>query len=275
MQPLSANGIEGTPQFPEAALERHGDIHTAESSCASAGASSEAPDTSVRPADATPREHDESLTELVFDLVCEWYGAGVPAMKSIRSISSDTFAKLWTTLWFAKGELQRTVDAHLQRYGPLLAAPHDAWKSPPARFSAEHVLLWRLGWMLAWDQVSRNIFRGTARAYATDSAAREIAEVLHSEAAAVPLPVRVSIALVYIHSEDLSDLAYLHDVMLPAMEPEMRGAHPDVWRSLVGIATNHRDRMRAFGRIPERNAFLGRESTSEELAWMAAIRGFV
>jgi uncharacterized protein (DUF924 family) len=30
--------------------------------------------------------------------------------------------------------------------------------------------------------------------------------------------------------------------------------------------------MRLFGRVPERNRFLGRESTEQELAYMAAVK---
>ena len=46
-----------------------------------------------------------------------------------------------------------------------------------------------------------------------------------------------------------------------------------VFQSLRRIANNHRDRMRLFGRIPERNKFLGRHSSAQELAtsqrWIA------
>ena len=41
--------------------------------------------------------------------------------------------------------------------------------------------------------------------------------------------------------------------------------------SLKQIARNHRDRVEAFGRIPERNKVLGRVSTEKELVFMRAV----
>ena len=39
-------------------------------------------------------------------------------------------------------------------------------------------------------------------------------------------------------------------------------------------AVAHRDVIARFGRFPHRNAVLGRESTAEELAWIAQHGGF-
>ena len=41
-----------------------------------------------------------------------------------------------------------------------------------------------------------------------------------------------------------------------------------VARSMAKIAANHWERMSNFGRFPERNKWLGRESTAAELAYM-------
>jgi uncharacterized protein (DUF924 family) len=46
---------------------------------------------------------------------------------------------------------------------------------------------------------------------------------------------------------------------------------------LVGslrIARHHRDIVARFGRFPHRNAILGRDSTPEEIAWLASPEGF-
>ena len=61
------------------------------------------------------------------------------------------------------------------------------------------------------------------------------------------------------------------EALLASMAPDM-ACHGAVWASLTGIAGNHRDRMRLFGRIPERNVFLGRESSEEERAYLAAVK---
>jgi len=39
-------------------------------------------------------------------------------------------------------------------------------------------------------------------------------------------------------------------------------------------ARHHRDIVRRFGRFPHRNAILGRESTSAEVAWLASEEGY-
>jgi uncharacterized protein (DUF924 family) len=226
----------------------------------------------------------ELIEELVWDLVREWYGVPAPTLSKIQSLSSDGFAHLWTTLWFAKGPLQRDVDANLLKYGPLLepsnfihydrscAGESDGAVSIP-ELPPKAALLWQVGWMVAFDQVSRNIFRGTGRAYATDSAAFSIAKSFVTSCWKVlPIPVQVSVTLVYIHSENLVDFSTVREELLPKLQPEMSVRHPGVWVSLNGIAANHRDRMLAFGRVPERNSLLNRESSLEELAWIAAIR---
>ena len=46
-----------------------------------------------------------------------------------------------------------------------------------------------------------------------------------------------------------------------------------VFQSLRRISNNHRDRMTCFGRVPERNAWLGRDSSAQELAYIKAMDG--
>ena len=56
----------------------------------------------------------------------------------------------------------------------------------------------------------------------------------------------------------------------PSPFPRAPQVSPFVWQSLSAIAGNHRDRMRLFGRVCERNRILGRASTEAEIAYMAA-----
>lgn len=222
-----------------------------------------------------PTHTFEQIEELVWDLVREWYDVGAPTLAKIQSLPSSTFARLWTNLWFAKGTLQHEIDTQLHKYAPLLGlANHVHYhRDGCPELSAKAALLWKVGWMLAFDQVSRNVFRGTSRAYATDAAAFQIAQSLLADSwPLLPTPIQVSVTLVYIHSENMTSFAMVHSDLLPRLQPDMSIRHPGVWESLTGVATNHRDRMLAFGRIPERNKLLNRESTPEEQAWMSAIR---
>ena len=112
------------------------------------------------------------------------------------------------------------------------------------------------------DQFPRNMFRGTARAFASDARALATAKVaiLHSREQQVPLPERQFFFLPMMHSETLTNQDQSVRLYL------MNFGHGD----LLGHALAHRDIIRRFGRFPGRNEALGRESTPEELAFLAA-----
>ena len=107
----------------------------------------------------------------------------------------DTDEKIttqWRTLWFAKGALQAPLDTRLRmKYGPLCdALGNRPAPQPPASLSAPARLTWRTALLIAYDQLPRNIYRGTARAYATDGLALALAKELAAEASGLPLPIR-------------------------------------------------------------------------------------
>lgn len=128
----------------------------------------------------------------------------------------------------------------------------EAWKKTPEGTLALILLL---------DQFPRNLFRGTARAFATDEAARAAARHalesgFHQGADNYQ---RIFLGLPFVHSEDPAD-----------QEQSMRlAATLDEAKSLES-ATEHRDLIARFGRFPHRNAALGRQSTPEEEAYLAA-----
>ena len=113
------------------------------------------------------------------------------------------------------------------------------------------------------DQFPRNMFRGTARAFATDAAALETAR--HAMARGFDgalLPVeRLFVYLPFEHSENLADQERACELTQPLdlVAPEL-----DAYR----YALAHRDIIRRFGRFPHRNALLGRSSTPEELEFL-------
>jgi uncharacterized protein (DUF924 family) len=117
-----------------------------------------------------------------------------------------------------------------------------------------------LGLVILLDQFPRNCFRGTPRVYATDAQARAATGAainagfdLRTEPA-----LRLFFYLPYSHSESLADQD--RAVELAARLPGNSHAH----------ALGHREIVRRFGRFPHRNALLGRTSTQEELAYLAA-----
>ena len=96
------------------------------------------------------------------------------------------------------------------------------------------------------DQFSRNLFRGTPRAFAADPLARRLAR----EAIAKGFDVAMK-------SEDPADQVLCVDLM--------RSLGREDW---TRYAEAHKAIIDRFGRYPHRNAALGRPSTPEELAFL-------
>ncbi len=113
---------------------------------------------------------------------------------------------------------------------------------------------------LLLDQIPRNIFRGSARAFATDPMALDVASRAIDQGfdQQLPLERRLFLYLPFMHSERLVDqersLALYRQVGDEAS---------------LAFAKDHADIVRRFGRFPHRNAILGRQSTEEELAFLA------
>lgn len=144
--------------------------------------------------------------------------------------------------------------------------------------------MWNIGVIILCDQISRNVFRNSARAYSTDALARRLVAPLLEDFDSLPVPVRVTLVLVLLHSENLADwgLAPLADggvstdliaEYVSRIKAPLENNCDFVFQSLRRISNNHRDRMRLFGRVPERNRWLGRDSSQEELAYIKAMDG--
>jgi uncharacterized protein (DUF924 family) len=120
-----------------------------------------------------------------------------------------------------------------------------------------------LALIVVLDQFPRNMFRGTARAFATDPLALEAAR--HAVAQSFDralLPVeRLFVYLPFEHSEALADQDRSCE-LTRALD-----AYPET-NDVYRYALLHRDIIRRFGRFPHRNAILGRASTPEELEFL-------
>lgn len=185
-----------------------------------------------------------------------WYDSVAPD----RPLPIAHVERQWLHLWFAKGERTAVADAACARFSPLLEG-----LAPPA----PSTLLQRLGWIVLYDQVPRNVFRGTARAYAYDERALPVAKALFADAAhfpELPLHAQFTVLICMVHSEVLADqdaiYAYTRERMPQAL---------DLVASLRSITASHRERIAAFGRFPERNAALGRASTAAEAAFLESL----
>ena len=118
-----------------------------------------------------------------------------------------------------------------------------------------------LALLLLLDQFPRNMFRESARAFATDPLARGIADraLVHRFDAAVSSEERVFFRLPFEHSENLAD-----QERSLALSRAANNGKADEWAEV------HADIIRRFGRFPHRNAVLGRATTAEEQAFLDA-----
>jgi uncharacterized protein (DUF924 family) len=109
--------------------------------------------------------------------------------------------------------------------------------------------------VIVLDQMSRNMFRGTPRAFATDPQALWLAEtaIVRGFDAGLTKDQRMFLYLPFEHSEDRQSQARSVALMASLGDPELQK-----W------AEAHRTIVNRFGRFPHRNGVLGRISTPEE-----------
>jgi long-chain acyl-CoA synthetase len=116
-----------------------------------------------------------------------------------------------------------------------------------------------LALLILLDQFPRNMFRGQARAFATDPLARALAAtaIVRGFDAQTAPDMRTFFYLPFEHSEDMAD-------------QERAVAFCKAAGDADGLkwAEVHADIIRRFGRFPHRNAVLGRATTPEEQAFL-------
>jgi uncharacterized protein (DUF924 family) len=113
--------------------------------------------------------------------------------------------------------------------------------------------------VIVLDQMSRNMFRDTPRAFATDPLALWVAEAAIARGfdAGLTKDQRMFLYLPFEHSEDRQSQA--RGVALMA---SLGDAEQSKW------AEAHRAIVDRFGRFPHRNGILGRASTPEETEFL-------
>ena len=172
----------------------------------------------------------------------------------VRAVLAFWFSPETRDRWF---EASEAFDAEVRR---ALGPWHDA-------AAAGRLETWRqsaegcLALCILLDQVPRNIFRGTPRAYATDSQARDVAR--HAVERGFDLAFedadrRMFLYLPFEHSEDLADQELCMALCRERIDDP----------GYLRYAERHRDIIARFGRFPHRNAILARASTPEEVAFL-------
>lgn len=116
-----------------------------------------------------------------------------------------------------------------------------------------------LALLLLLDQFPRNLFRGSAEAFATDEKALGIAEraIARGFDTAYPMPAKGFFYLPFMHAENLAAQERSLDLYRVAGE-----------QNTYFYALIHYDAVRRFGRFPHRNPILGRPTTESEQAYL-------
>jgi uncharacterized protein (DUF924 family) len=166
--------------------------------------------------------------------------------------------------WYQGGpEIDHAIE---RRYGTLvdaaIAGELDSWRRSVSG---------RLAVLILLDQFTRNIYRGTARAYAGDPAALALAldtidQGLHLS---YSLEERLFVLMPLVHAESvamLSRAVSLADAMVDDAPAQLR----ETWAFGAERVRNYHSLIERFGRFPGRNVALGRTSTAPELAYLAA-----
>jgi len=196
-----------------------------------------------------------------FEVLNFWFGP-----RPYTAAQVNQHSRLWFGESNAPEVLPQTDELIKDRFGDLTRAAAlgqlNTWESGARRRLALIVLL---------DQFSRNIFRGTARAFGQDRQALSLTmSGMQIGADATLDPVeRIFFYMPLIHAED-ADVQEEGLAAFRRLREEAPAAMISMFEANLAAAMEHRDVIARFGRFPHRNRAMGRESTPDELEWMAA-----
>lgn len=147
---------------------------------------------------------------------------------------------------------------------------HDKYFDLHAKIAAGETYNWRktpqgrLAEILVLDQFSRQFFRDSPQAFASDNMALALAQELVAlgEDKQLDEQQRMFAYMPYMHSESL------------AIHEEAVRLYKDLGnKGTLEFEITHQDIIKQFGRFPKRNEALGRKSTKQELEYIAGRDG--
>jgi uncharacterized protein (DUF924 family) len=184
--------------------------------------------------------------------------------------------------WFARelGDAQAVLRASARWFGgaPAFDAELRArFGELPERALRGELAGWRSGAhgalarVLALDQLPRNLYRGSAQAFAFDGAAS--AEAQAALAAGLDRALHpVQAAFLYLPFEHAEELALQERSveLFAALQARAPAELAPLFEEYSDYARRHRAVIARFGRFPHRNAALGREPSAQERTYLAA-----
>jgi uncharacterized protein (DUF924 family) len=188
------------------------------------------------------RSREEAVSEKAMMISADWPG----------EVLTFWFEETRPEQWFKKDkDFDATIRRRFLALHEVLAAKPNEALFVDARTALAAVIV--------FDQMSRNMFRDTPRAFATDEVAFWVAQAAIAKGfdASLTKDQRSFLYLPFEHAEDALAQARCVALMATLQDPEL-----SKW------AVAHKAIVDRFGRFPHRNAVLGRTSTSEEIAFL-------
>jgi len=183
--------------------------------------------------------------------------------------------------WFGELEPNGVVDAAKSRRwfhaDPALDRYiHDHFQGDLRAAAAGRLVRWErdaagmLALILLFDQFTRNMYRGTPRAYMFDARARICSDRALTQGLTEALwPVeRAFVYMPFQHAEDSARQDQSVRLFSELVDTAASGGQEQLLRSFLRSAEEHREVIRTFGRFPWRNAILGRESSAAERVYL-------
>jgi len=178
-------------------------------------------------------------------------------MIEAKEIIDFWFEEIDQENWFASSdEFDKILhDKYFDLHAKVAAGEAHNWRKTPQGRLAEILIL---------DQFSRQFFRDSPKAFASDNMALVLAQELVAlgEDKQLDGQQRMFAYMPYMHSESL------------AIHEEAVRLYKDLGnKGTLEFEITHQDIIKQFGRFPKRNEALGRKSTKQELEYIAGRDG--
>ena len=184
------------------------------------------------------------------------------ALPDWRDLLTFWFDAAHTPLWF---KVDPGFDARIRErftalVGAAVAGALDGWQDAPEPCVALLIVL---------DQLPRNAWRGTPRAFCGDARALAVADraLARGFDATMPAAQRRFFYLPFEHSESRADQRRCC-TLFARMADEAGEADRGWAREQLRYADRHREIIERFGRFPHRNAILARPSSAAEVEFL-------
>lgn len=193
------------------------------------------------------------MADKVHDLLTFWFGdlghADLP--------SSDR-----TNLWFGENEKLKIslLETFKNEYDQAISGQLEEWSTSPRG---------RLALIILLDQFSRTLHRNSPDAFAFDEMAKKLCEegIVKKMDQALTLIERVFFYMPLVHAEDSHSQEKAIQLFQSLVNLSMTET-TQVYQLFLAYSYAHFRVIKEFGRFPQRNQILGRQSTEAEIAFL-------